>query len=119
MPDKPFSPDINPGGYTELVYQYSPVARRTTQPLINGSASGNHLGYMQKKVMLINWHSLEMNLEEKIAQQEVGGYRRIGEPQTTPVLDETVNLFKTVVEFVRYAATEAELQDSPAGEHGY
>lgn len=119
MPDKPFDPSVNPGGYVEMAYQYAPLARRTVAPLINGGASGNHLGFMQKKELLIFWHSLELNLEEKIAAQEIGGYRRVGEAQINPVIDPTVNLFNTRIEFVRYAATEAELQDKPANESGY
>ena len=102
-----FDPIHAPGGYVLMVYEYSPVARRNISPTTSGGAIATHLGYMQKKTMLILWHPLELHIEKLIVEEEnnpggLGQYNRDGQPNTTFVIDESVNLCNTEVNFIRY-----------------
>ena len=98
-----FNPITAPGGYIVLVYTFPATPRRTIQPLTNGSATASHLGWMQKKTVLIKWHSVNLDIGTNfIIPQEVNGFVIDGEPSSSPVVNDTLNLFNTEITFIRY-----------------
>lgn len=114
-----FDPITTPGGYVRLTFEYPCVSRRNISPTTAGGSIATHHGYIQKKRMLIMWHPLSLNIESNIIIEERNGYNREGEPQTTPVIDETVNLFNTVVDFVRYTNAYQSSGGHATGNYSY
>lgn len=101
-----FDPITAPGGYIALAYTHPAQPRRTIQPLTNGGASASHLGWMQKKTVLIKWHPLNLDLASFfITPHEVDGFVFDGEINSTPAVDDTLNLFNTELSFVRYLSS--------------
>jgi len=101
-----FDPVYAPGGYIRLCVQFNAVPRRSVHQLTNGGAVASHLGYIQRKILILKWHPLNLELTNNfIFDQEKDGWILDGEPQTTPAVNDTLNLYNTEIKFVRYTAT--------------
>jgi len=100
-----FDPIDAPGGYVPLVYEEPATPRRSHSPTVDGRGVSIHLGYVQKKIFIVLWHPIQLDITSMLEAEEVDGYVLENKSDPSPVIDKTVNLFTTEAVFTRYIQT--------------